>query len=91
MVSIIILLEFVYRLDYPSYDVIVVDSSSKDDSIERIKKYCHGGIKVESVFFKYDPSNKPIEAFEISQNDAERAFNLQSYEEREVNRRAYSA
>jgi len=28
-------LESLYRIDYPNYDVIVVDNSSTDDSIEK--------------------------------------------------------
>ncbi|BDZ71822.1 glycosyltransferase family 2 protein [Methanobacterium petrolearium] len=33
-------LESVFQNDYPNYNVIVVDNDSKDDSVNRIKKYC---------------------------------------------------
>jgi GT2 family glycosyltransferase len=62
-------LESLYRIDYPNYDVIVVDNGSTDDSIEKIKEYCEGKIAVESKFFKYEPSNKPIEVVECGRDD----------------------
>lgn len=45
-------LESLYRIDYPNYDVIVVDNGSQDDSIQKIKEYAKGKIKVNSKFFK---------------------------------------
>jgi GT2 family glycosyltransferase len=62
-------LESLYRIDYPNYDVIVVDNSSTDDSIEKIKEYCEGKIAVDSKFFKYDPRNKPIEVVECGKDE----------------------
>ena len=53
-------LESIYQNDYPNYDVIVVDNDSNDESVDKIKEYCNGKIKVESPFFRYDPHNKPI-------------------------------
>ena len=44
-------LESLYKIIYPNYDVILVDNGSEDKSIERIKEYCNGKIKVESDFF----------------------------------------
>lgn len=54
-------LESLYQIDYPNYDVIVVDNDSNDESIKKIKEYCNGEIKLESSFFKYNTFNKPIE------------------------------
>jgi GT2 family glycosyltransferase len=48
----------------------VVDNGSEDDSIEKIKEYCEGKIKVESKFFEYDPSNKPIKIIEYRREEA---------------------
>ena len=31
-------LESLYQIDYPNYDIVLVDNDSKDDSIERIKE-----------------------------------------------------
>ena len=57
-------LESLYRITYPNYDVIVVDNGSEDESIEKIKEYCKGKVKVDSKFFEYDQGNKPIKIIE---------------------------
>jgi len=62
-------LESLYRIDYFDYDVIVVDNSSKDDSVDKIKEYCQGKIKVKSKFFEYDQRNKPIKVFEYKEEE----------------------
>ncbi|NJD98900.1 glycosyltransferase family 2 protein [Thermococcus sp. LS1] len=81
-------LESLYRITYPSYDVILVDNASKDDSIERIKEYVEGKIEVNSKFFNYSPYNKPIKVFEISEDEARQGkFNKPLYEKYDVNRR----
>jgi GT2 family glycosyltransferase len=64
-------LESLYQIIYPNYDVIVVDNGSEDESIEKIKGYCEGKIKVESKFFEYNPSNKPIKIIEYTREEAE--------------------
>ncbi len=64
-------LESLYQITYPNYDVILVDNGSEDESIEKIKEYCDGKIKVESKFFKYDPNNKPIKIIEYAREEAE--------------------
>jgi GT2 family glycosyltransferase len=53
-------LESVFRIDYPNYQVIIVDNGSTDDSVEKIKEWAEGKTLVESKFFEYDPNNKPI-------------------------------
>jgi len=63
-------LESLYQITYPHYDVIVVDNGSKDESVEKIKEYAEGKIKVESKFFKYDPSNKPVKIIEYTREEA---------------------
>jgi|Deesub1362A_J573_1020465.scaffolds.fasta_scaffold00485_12 hypothetical protein len=81
-------LESLYQIAYPNYDVIVVDNGSKDDSVERIKAYANGEIKVESKFFKYNPKNKPIKVFEVGEEDARRGrFKRTLYNKFDVNRR----
>jgi len=64
-------LESLYQITYPNYDVIVVDNGSEDESIEKIKDYVEGKIKVESKFFEYEPSNKPIRIIEYTREEAE--------------------
>jgi GT2 family glycosyltransferase len=61
-------LESLYKIIYPNYDVILVDNGSEDKSIERIKEYCNGKIKVESDFFEYNP-DKTIRLFELNKED----------------------
>ena len=64
-------LESLYQITYPNYDVIVVDNSSQNESIEKIKEYCEGKIKVESKFFEYSSENKPIKIIEYTRKEAE--------------------
>ena len=63
--------ESLYQITYPNYDVIVVDNGSEDESIKNIKEYAEGNAKVESKFFEYDPSNKPIKIIEYTKEEAE--------------------
>ena len=35
-------LESLYRIDYPNYEIIIVDNHSQDDSVKRIKDYSKG-------------------------------------------------
>lgn len=67
-------LESVYRIDYPSYDVVVLDNGSKDDSIQKIKDYLSGSVSVDSKFFSYRSENKPINLLELSKEEAEAAI-----------------
>ncbi|ASA78638.1 glycosyltransferase family 2 protein [Thermococcus sp. 5-4] len=81
-------LESLYRITYSNYDVIVVDNGSKDESIQKIKEYAKGDIKVSSKFFTYNPYNKPIRIFEVSENEArDGKFNRPLYEKYDVNKR----
>ncbi|MDY9922946.1 glycosyltransferase family 2 protein [Methanobacterium sp.] len=53
-------LESIYQMDYPYFNVIVVDNKSEDDSIDKIRAFCEGKINVSSKYFRYDISTKPI-------------------------------
>lgn len=57
-------MESVFKINYSNFNIIVVDNASEDDSIEKIKDYCSGKLKVESSFFNYDYKNKPIPIYE---------------------------
>lgn len=59
-------LESLYQVDYPDYDVIVVDNGSQIESVEMLKKYASGDLSVESDFFVYNEFNKPINIFEYT-------------------------
>lgn len=81
-------LESLYRITYPNYDVIIVDNGSQDSSIQKIKEYAKGKVKVNSKFFKYNPANKPIKVFEISEDEARQGkFKRPLYEKFDPNRR----
>ncbi|HEY3361718.1 MAG TPA: glycosyltransferase family 2 protein [Methanosarcina sp.] len=62
-------LESVYKIEYPNYDIVVIDNGSKDNSIEKIKEYAAGKIPVESSFVRYNPDNKPLCLIEHSQKE----------------------
>ncbi len=47
-------LESIYQINYPNYQVIVVDNGSEDNSIEKIKNYCSGKAVIKSDFFEYN-------------------------------------
>ncbi|MGZ4929337.1 MAG: glycosyltransferase family 2 protein, partial [Halobacteriota archaeon] len=64
-------LESVYQIEYPCYDIIVVDNASDDDSIRMIEEYCKGGIAPTSKFFKYSHMNKPIIVRKYTKNESE--------------------
>ncbi len=57
-------LESLYHINYPNYDVIVVDNGSEDESIHMIRKYATGALEIESNFFSFSSHNKPIQIFE---------------------------
>lgn len=50
-------LESLYQINYSYYDVIIVDNNSTDESIEQIRNYVKGKLKVRSTFFDYDYQN----------------------------------
>lgn len=61
-------LESLYQIDYPNFDVLIVDNDSKDESINKIHEYLDGKLRVESNFFSYNPDNKPIKYLEYSED-----------------------
>lgn len=57
-------LESLFQINYPNFDVILVDNASEDDSLEKIRNYCSGHLPVKSSFFNYNSHNKPITVYE---------------------------
>jgi hypothetical protein len=57
-------LESLFGIRYPSYDVIVVDNGSEDDSVRNIELYADGRMEVKSRFFEYSSDTKPIAVVE---------------------------
>lgn len=64
-------LESLYQINYPNYEVIVVDNGSDDESVQEIKRYSNGKIKPESDFFKYNLGNKPIDVTEVGEEEVD--------------------
>lgn len=61
-------LESLYQINYPNYNVIVVDNHSTNESIEKITEYAKGNIRIETEFTKYQ-NNKPIQLTHIMEDN----------------------
>ncbi|MBN1872065.1 MAG: glycosyltransferase family 2 protein [Candidatus Omnitrophica bacterium] len=64
-------LESLYQITYDNYDVIVVDNGSGDRSMEKIREYADGKIKVQSDFVRYKIENKPIKVIEYTRDEVD--------------------
>lgn len=64
-------LESLYQINYPNYQVILVDNASKDNSIQKIKEYCQGTLKPPSPFYTYNTKNKPIKTTQKTEQETE--------------------
>lgn len=64
-------LESLFLIDYPNYQIIVVDNGSQDQSIERIRDYAHGKFKVKSSFATNSPRHCKIMEFNLKEIDSE--------------------
>lgn len=62
-------LESIYHINYSNFDVIVADNASEDSSLEKIKQYSDGSLKVKSEFIEYTADNKPLEVIELSEDE----------------------
>ena len=63
-------LESIYQSTYTDYAVIIVDNGSIDGSVEKIKKWANGEIRIDSKFFKYSPDNKPVSTVIVAEQEA---------------------
>jgi GT2 family glycosyltransferase len=59
-------LESVYQINYPKFNIIIVDNGSDDESIDMIKKYAAGDLEIKSNFFDSNMNNKPLRIFEYA-------------------------
>lgn len=60
-------LESLSQINYPNYDVVIIDNGSQDQSIQKIREYTQGKLHVNSEFFKFNPNNKPLNLIEVTQ------------------------
>jgi GT2 family glycosyltransferase len=73
-------LESVFRLDYPSFTVVLCDNASTDDSVDRIREWASGRslvvpnvpINPELRYHSEPPVAKPIDLLELDRSTAER-------------------
>jgi GT2 family glycosyltransferase len=64
-------LESLQKLNYLDYRIIVIDNGSTDGSMDKIKSWAAGKIPVESKYFDFDPSSKPVRWIEYDRQAAE--------------------
>ncbi len=72
-------LESLYQSSYESYDVILVDNFSQDESLVRIREWAAGKIKTEQKFSQYNPYNKPIEISEFFKYEVEENLEIDDF------------
>lgn len=64
-------LESLQKIDYPCYEIIIVDNGSTDDSVEMIKKWGEGGISINTKFVSFDHTSKPVRCIQYERELAE--------------------
>ncbi len=64
-------LESLQKIDYPNYEMIVVDNCSTDGLVENLKRWAKGEVPVNTGFVKSDADLKPVQYIEYDRNTAE--------------------
>ena len=70
-------LESLQKIDYPNYEMIVVDNGSTDGLVEKLKKWAKGEIPVSTRLVNFDASLKPVRYIEYDRKTAEAGGNQQ--------------
>jgi GT2 family glycosyltransferase len=65
-------LESLFLMNYQNYVTIIVDNGSSDRSIENLREFAKGNLKVESKFFGQRRSSQPIQIIEYTHDHADR-------------------
>ncbi|WP_461435760.1 glycosyltransferase family 2 protein [Methanosphaera sp.] len=76
-------LESLYQINYPNYNVIVADNNSTNDSVEKIKEYALGNIRVETEYTKY-VDNKPIKLTIVNEGEYSEIDNTSDENEKKL-------
>jgi len=64
-------LESLQKIDYPCYEIIVVNNGSTDDSMEMIKKWAEGSIPINTKFVSFNHTSKPVRCIQYERELAE--------------------
>jgi len=64
-------LESLYHIDYPNYEILVIDNKSIDNSLQNIMDYCRDVKPVHSPYIKGRLNNKPITYIRYTKTEAE--------------------
>lgn len=64
-------LESLYRIDYPNYEVILVDNASSNNSLSKIEDWINWKIKIESKIFETTKCTHNIKLFEYTKEELE--------------------
>jgi len=70
-------LESLQKIDYPNYEMIVVDNGSTDGLVEKLKRWAKREIPVNTRFVNFDASLKPVRYIEYDRKTAEAGGNQQ--------------
>ncbi len=65
-------LESLFLMDYQNFVPIIVDNGSSDRSIENLREFARGTLKIESTLFKQSGSRDPIELIEYARDRSDR-------------------
>ncbi|MBE6485573.1 MAG: glycosyltransferase family 2 protein [Methanosphaera stadtmanae] len=76
-------LESLYQINYPNYNVIVADNNSTNDSVEKIREYSLGNIKIETKYTKF-MQNKPIQLTILKEGEFTKVDNISTENEKKL-------
>lgn len=79
-------LESIYQINYPNYNIIVLDNGSEDESLQKIEEYAKGELIIKSDFVRYNKHNKPIKLVEYTNKE----INFVDKEKNELNNNLFS-
>ncbi len=64
-------LESLQKIDYPCYEIIVVNNGSTDDSMEMIRKWAEGSMPIDTKFVSFNHTSKPVRCIQYERELAE--------------------
>lgn len=70
-------LESVYRIDYPNYEVILVDNGSSNESIEKVRAWTHKQVEVSSKYFETTTCTHDLTIYEYTKEELENGSYLE--------------